>query len=383
MTGRKSNKIMVMAIFISLALLLAVAGCAPKEPANGEDGEVVVKIGTVGPLSGPNANYGTNILRAVEIAVEEANVSGELGDVTLKLISEDTEGDWAKAANAFQKLIDIDKVNVIVGAVLSDETAAGGPIVKDAGIPTISPSSTEAGLTLDNDYLFRNCLSDEVQAVQLCEFAVDELGLNKFAIFYTNNSYGKSLREAFEDKAKEIAEVVAVESFMDNDEDFKAQLTAIKQENPDCLYIGGYYMDAAKIAQQAKDLGLEVQLLGADGLCNVAFIDIGGEAIEGTLATSGFYPDDPTEAVQNFVKAYKDKYGEEPDMFAAQGYDAARIVIDAIKTKGATPEQIRDGIAATRDFPGITGKTSIDEEGDTIKDVLILKVEGGKFVRVR
>ncbi len=384
MKERKRNTaVAVMAVLVSLAMLLAVGGCAPEGTGNGEDDKVEVKVGMVGPLSGSAANYGTNILRAVEIAVEEANASGELGDVTLKLISEDTEGDWAKAANAFIKLLDVDKVDVIVGAVLSSETEAGGPYVKEAKVPAISPSSTAAGLTLDNDYLFRNCLSDEVQAVQLCEYAVEELGLGKFAILYTNNDYGNSLKEAFEAKAEEIAEVVAVKSFMDNDEDFKAQLTAIKQENPDCLYIGGYYTEAAKIAQQAKDLGLEVQLLGADGLCNMSFLDIGGEAVEGTLATSGFYPDDPMEAVQNFVKAYKDKYGEEPDMFAAQGYDAACIVINAIKTKGNTSEQIREGIAATRDFPGITGKTSIDEEGDTIKDVLILKVEGGKFVRVR
>lgn len=383
MTYRKKKMIMCTAVFLCLSLLLAVAGCAPEEPANGEDGTTEVKIGTVGPLSGGAANYGTNILHAVEIAVEEANSSGELGDITLKLISEDTEGDWTKASNAFQKLLDVDKVDVIIGGVLSSETEAGGPDIKEAQIPAISPSSTAAGLTLDNDYLFRNCLSDEAQIEQMAQYAVDELGLGKFAILYTNNDYGVSLKDSFEAKARELAEVVVIESFMDNDESFKPQLTKIKQSEPDCLYIGGYYTEAAKIAQQAKEVGLDVQILGADGLCNVAFIDIGGEAVEGTLATSGFYPDDPTEAVQNFVVAYKDKYGEEPDMFAAQGYDAARIVINAIKTKGTTPEQIREGIAATRDFPGITGKTSIDEEGDTIKDVLILKVEGGKFVRVR
>ncbi len=374
----------MVAVIMGLALLMAVTGCAPSEPVNGEDEEgTEVKIGTVGPLTGGAANYGINILRAVEIAVEEANASGELEGITLKLFSEDTGGDWSAAANAFSKLIDVNGVNVIIGAVLSSETEAGGPIVKDAQIPTISPSSTAAGLTIGNDYLFRNCLSDEAQIEQMAEYAVEELGLGKFAILYTNNDYGVSLKDSFETKAGELAEVVAIESFMDNDDNFKPQLTKIKEHNPDCLYIGGYYTEAAKIAQQAREMGLEAQILGADGLCNVAFIDIGAEAVEGTLATSGFYPDDPTPAVQNFVAAYTEKYGEEPDMFAAQGYDAARIVIESIKAKGSGSEEIREGIAATRDFPGITGKTSIDEEGDTIKDVLILKVEGGKFVRVR
>jgi branched-chain amino acid transport system substrate-binding protein len=373
---------MLVGVFMCLAMLLAIAGCDSKKPANGEEG-TVVKIGTVGPLTGGAANYGINVQRGVEIAVEEANASGELGDITLELISEDTGGDWSAAANAFTKLIEIDGVDVIVGAVLSSETQAGGPIAMEAKIPTISPSSTAKDLTKGNPYLFRNCLSDEVQAAQLAEYAVKELGLKKFAIFYTNNDYGVSLKDAFEAKARELAEVVAVEVFMDGDESFKPQLTKIKESNPDSLYIAGYYTEAAKIAQQAKEMGLNVQLLGADGLCNVAYIDIGGEAVEGTYATSGFYPDDPTPAVQNFVTAYKNKYGEEPDMFAAQAYDAAWIVINAIKSKGPNPEQIREGIAATKDFPGITGKTSIDEEGDTIKDVIILKVEGGKFTRVR
>lgn len=390
---RKNKWLLAVAVLLCMALLLA-CGCTPEgetpgEETNGEsngeaDGDkVVVKIGTVGPLSGSAASYGVNILRAVEIAVEEANESGKLGNVTLELYSEDTEGDWSKAANAFQKLIDIDGVSVIIGGVLSSESEAGGPIAMDAGIPTISPSSTAVDLTVDNPYLFRNCLSDEVQSIQLAEYAVEELGMSKFAILYTNNDYGVSLKDAFEARAGELAEVVAVESFMDNDENFRAQLTKIKQAGPEALFIGGYYTEAAKIAQQAGEMGMAVQILGADGLCNKVFLEIGAEAVEGTYATSGFYPDDPTPAVQNFVKAYQDLYGEEPDMFAAQGYDAAGIVIEAIKSKGSSTEEIRAGIAETKDFPGITGNTSIDDEGDTIKDVLILKVEGGKFIRVR
>ena len=363
-----------------LCLALATAGCSSGKSGSEAD---VLKIGNVGPLTGEMAAYGTNVLRGIEVAVEEANATGELGDITLKLIAEDTVGDTTAAANAFSKLIDIDKVDVIIGAVLSGETATGGPIVMEAGVPTISPSSTAVDLTKNNPYLFRNCLSDEVQAVQLAEYAVKEMGLKKFAIFYTNNDYGKSLKEAFETKANKLAEVVAVEVFMDKDENFKSQLTSIKEKNPDCLYIAGYYTEAAKIAQQASELGMDIQLLGADGLCNDVLLEIGQEAVEGVYATSGFYPDDPTPAVQNFVTAYREKYGEDPDMFAAQAYDAALIVFNAIKTKGATSEEIREGLAATQDFPGITGKTSIDDEGDTIKDVLILKVEGGKFVRVR
>lgn len=382
MKSRKKMFFAFTAAALCLALLMAFAGCAPED-------KNALRIGMVGPLTGTTAEYGIKALRGIEIAVEEANSSGELGELTLEIISEDTEGDWTKAANAFKKLINVDKVDVIVGAVLSSETEAGGPIVKDSKIPTISPTSTSENLTKDNPYLFRNCLTDKVQAELLVEYAVEELGLGKYAILYTNNDYGESLKDSFEAKAKALAEVVAIETFMDKDEDFKSQLDKIKQSNPDCLFIGGYYTEAAKIAFQAIERGLDIQILGADGLNNEALIEIGGEAVEGTYATSGFYAGEPSPDVQNFVTTYKEKYNETPDMFAAQAYDAARIVIEAIKDKGITLKQvndgtatelIREGIASTKDFPGISGKTTLDKEGEAIKNAFILKVEGGKFV---
>lgn len=384
MTGTKKKMAMFAAVLLCLALILAVAGCAPKE-----EEEIVLKIGNVGPRTGDYAAYGTNVFRGIEIAVEEANASGELGDIKLKLISEDTGGDPTAAANAFTKLIEIDNVDVIIGAVLSGETATGGPIVMDACIPTISPSSTAKDLTKGNPYLFRNCLSDDAQIEQMAEYAAKDLELSKFAILYTNNDYGVSLKDSFVASAEGLADIVAVEVYMDKDESFKTQLTSIKSKNPDCLYIAGYYPEAAKIAQQAKEMGLDVPLLGPDGLCNVKYIEIGEKEVEGTYTTSGFYPDDPTTAVKDFVRTFQEKYGEEPDMFGATAYDAARIVIEAIKNKGVTmqhikegtaSELIREGISATRDFPGITGKTSIDDEGESIKGIFILKVEGGKFV---
>lgn len=385
----KRDKFFSIAVFLLLCLLLfAFTGCSKPEtkPSPGGEaspGETVVKIGTVGPLTGGAATYGISVRNGVEIAVNEANENKEIPGVFFQLISEDSEGDWSKAANAFSKLVDQDKVNVIVGAVLSSETEAGGPIVMSAKVPTISPTSTATGLTVGNPYLFRNCLSDEVQASQLAEYAVQELGLRRFAILYTNNDYGVALKNAFEETASSLAEVVAVEAFMDNDENFKPQLTSIQQKNPDAIFIAGYYTEAAKIAQQAREQGLDVQLLGADGFYSPVLVEIGGEAVEGAIFTAGFHSGDPSPAVQNFVKNYRELFGEDPDMFAAQAYDAARIVIEAIKAKGSDPEQIREGIAQTKDFPGITGNTSIDEEGDTSKDVLILKVVGGAFERIR
>ena len=174
-------------------------------------------------------------------------------------------GEQTEAANAASKLIERDEVVAIVGGVITAETMTAGPITNDAQVVMISSSSTAVGVPEIGDYVFRNCLSDEVQAVQLAEYAVDELGLKKFAIMYTQNDYGVSLKDAFEEKARELAEVTGIETYNDGDVDFRAQLTKLKGQNPDALYIAGYYTEAAKIAQQAKDQDLNVQFLGADG----------------------------------------------------------------------------------------------------------------------
>jgi branched-chain amino acid transport system substrate-binding protein len=385
----KRKNIFWATMLIFCMVLVMITGCAQPGTAPEQEGDElstganVVKVGMVGPLTGGAATYGTSVRNGVQIAIDEANANEEIPGVTLELNAEDTEGDWSKAANAFSKLIEQNKVNVIVGGVLSSETEAGGPIAMRGQVPAISPSSTATGLTIGNPYLFRNCLSDEVQASQLAEYAVTELGFNKFAILYTNNDYGVALKNAFEETAKELAEVVAVEAFMDNDENFKPQLTSIQTKGPEAIFIAGYYTEAAKIAQQGLEQGMEVQFLGADGFYSPVLMEIGGEAVEGAIFTAGFHSGDESSAVQNFVNNYRELFNEEPDMFAAQAYDAACIVIAAMKSKGTDSEQICEGLAETKDFPGITGNTSIDEEGDTLKDVLILKVEDGVFTRIR
>lgn len=376
----------------ALVAALALAGCSGGKPSGasagdtGNKGQAVseIKIGTVGPLSGNAATYGQSTKRGVEIAVDEVNKAGGINGSTVKLISEDSRGDQTEAANATRKLVEQDKVVAIIGAVLSSETFSGGPIANDAKVPMISSSSTAPGIPDIGPYIFRNCISDNVQAAQMAEYAAKELKLKKFAVMYTNNDYGMALRDGFTAKAKELGEVVAVEAYTDNDTNFSAQLTKIKAKNPDALYIAGYYTEAAKIAQQAREQGLKVQVLGGDGFYSTKLIELGGDAVEGAIFTAGFYSGDSTPSVQNFVAAYKAKFNEEPDMFAAQAYDAAKMVLEAIKKAGSTDTtKIRDALAATRNFPGVTGTTSFKENGDAEKSIVILKVEKGKFVRVR
>lgn len=377
-------------LFIIMLTAALLSGCSQNQSEKSSDtsqpvkSEETIKIGTIGPLTGNIATYGLSTKNGVEIAVEEFNQNGGINGKPIKLISEDTRGEQTEAANAASKLIEQDKVVAIVGGVISSETLTAGPIANDAKVVMISSSSTAAGVPEIGDYIFRNCLSDEVQAIQLAEYAVKELGLKKFAIMFTNNDYGLSLKEAFEAKAKELAGVTAVETYNDGEKDFRAQLTKIKGTNPDALYIAGYYTEAAKIAQQAKDQGLNVQILGADGFYSPVLLELGGDAVEGSVFTAGFFTDDPSENTQNFVKVYKEKFNSEPDMFAAQAYDATMILLTALKnTDGKGGEALQQEMAKIKDFPGITGNTSFTDVGDAIKDIIILKVEDGKFTKLR
>jgi branched-chain amino acid transport system substrate-binding protein len=393
----KLSKTLALTIVIALTIL-ALAGCGQTQSTGSSSSssssssdssqqaksDDVIKIGTLGPLTGNTATYGISTKNGVEVAVDEVNKAGGINGKQVKLFSEDTRGDQTEAANAATKLIEQDKVIAIVGGVLSSETMTAGPIANDAKVVMISSSSTASGIPDIGDYIFRNCLSDDVQATQLAEYAAKDLGLKKFAIMFTNNDYGLSLKNAFEKKAKEVAQVVDIETYNDGESDFRAQLTKIKGFNPDALYIAGYYTEAAKIAQQAQEQGLKVQILGADGFYSPKLVELGGKAVEGAIFTAGFFADDPAEAVQNFVKAYKEKYNAEPDMFAAQAYDAAKILLSAIKNaNGAGGEALQAEMAKTRDFPGITGNTSFAENGDAVKDIIILKVENGKFTKLR
>jgi len=385
----KKSKFLIVLLVFALALTL-LTGCGGQDQSGNADAEgqsateEVIKIGTVGPLTGDVATYGISTKNGVEIAVDEFNNNGGINGKKIQLISEDTGGDQTEAANATSKLIDQDKVVAIVGGVISAETLTGGPIANDSKVVMISSSSTATGVPEIGDYIFRNCLSDEVQAIQLAEYAAQELGLSKFAIMYTNNDYGLSLKNAFEKKAAELGEVVGIETYNDGEKDFRAQLTKLKGQSPDAIYIAGYYTEAAKIAQQAKDQGLEVQILGADGFYSPVLIELGGESVEGAVFTAGFFTDDPSENAQNFVKAFKEKFGTEPDMFAAQAYDAAMILLTALENAGGVGgEALQSEMLKIKDFPGITGTTSFTDIGDAVKDIIILQVENGNFIKLR
>ena len=380
----------MVGVAVLTAIAMLMSGCvnsgdngAPAGSDGSKDADKTVKIGMVGPLTGDYATYGQSVRNGVQVAIDEINDKGGVNGFTLKLVAEDSKGDSTEAANAIQKLIDQDKVTAIVGAVLSGETATVAPIAQDAGVLMITPSSTAPGLADTGDYIFRNVITDDVQASQMAEYVIEELGLGKFAVLYANNDYGVALKDNFVAKAEALgASILAVESYLDGDEDFRAQLTKIGDQ-AEALYIGGYYTEASKIAQQAERQGLKAKLLGADGFYSGKLVELGGDAVEGALFTAGFYSGDTAPDIQAFVTNYTGKYNEEPDMFAANAYDTMKIVAEALAESGDDRAALRDAMATVKDYPGITGKTSFAENGEALKEVIILKVEQGKFNRAR
>ncbi len=370
----KSKGIAVLMVVMLMAGLMT--GC-------GGGAADVIKVGMIGPLSGDYATYGLSTQRGVQIAVDEINDAGGINDKMISLISEDSKGVPADAALAASKLMEQDGVIAILGPVLSGEMTTVAEFADEAKVVVFSSSATATGIPDIGEFVFRNCLTDDVQAAQLIEYAVEELDAKKIAILYAKNDYGEALKNAAEAKARELQALVAVESYTDGESDFNAVLTSIKRQQPDTLFIGGYYTEAARIAQQAIAQDMDVQLLGADGFYSPVLVELGGDAVEGAVFTAGFYPGDPSEAVQAFINAYKAKYNEEPDMFAAQAYDAMKIVAAAIEAGEEDPDAIKQAILDTADFPGITGKTSFQPNGDVVKEVLILKVVEGAFEKLR
>jgi branched-chain amino acid transport system substrate-binding protein len=232
------------------------------------------------------------------------------------------------------------------------------------------------------DYIFRACFIDPFQGAVMARFAADELHAKRFAILFDfKQDYSVGLAEFFRDTVKKNGgEIVADERYTSGDIEFRAQLTTIRAANPDVIFVPGYYTELGLIAKQARELGINVPLLGGDGWDSEKTLEIGGEAVDGYFFSTHYAADSDNPRVQEFVKRFTAKYGATPDAMAALGYDSAGILVDALKRAGATDgAKLRDAIAATSGFDGVTGKISIDPNRNARKDAVVLKIEGGKF----
>ncbi|HET7544564.1 MAG TPA: ABC transporter substrate-binding protein [Polyangiaceae bacterium] len=366
------------------AALASALGCKKTSEASGagsskEASEIV--IGHYASMTGSTAHFGQDTDRGVRMAVEEANAEGGVLGKKLKLVTLDTRGDSAEAANAVSRLIDVEKASAVLGEVASSLSLAGGRVAQRRKIPMISPTSTNPKVTEVGDYIFRVCFIDPFQGKVMATFARNNLKFDKVAILKdVKNDYSIGLADAFQKAFTALGGTIVVEqSYSQGDTDFSAQVTAIRGTPAQAVFVPGYYSEVGTIARTAERLGLKVPLLGGDGWDSPDLFKIGGDAINGSYFSDHFAPDVATQKSQAFVSNFQKKYGQAPTGLGALGYEAALVLIDAIKRAGKDdPTAIRDAIAATKDFEGVTGKITIDAQRNPQKSAVVLKVDGGK-----
>jgi branched-chain amino acid transport system substrate-binding protein len=365
-----------------LALALAVAcgfvACGGETPPAAQG----IQIGFYGALTGPTATFAISGRNGVRLAVEELNrAAGVLGK-RVDLLVEDDRGEAAEAASVVSKLITRDHVVALIGEQASSRTLAAAPIAQSYRVPMIAPSSTNTEVTKKGDYIFRVCFIDPYQGEAMATFARRTLGAKTAALLVdVRSDYSVGLAKAFRSHFEARGgRVVSELKYAEGDSDFSAQITALAANPPDVLCIPGYYTDAGLIARQARALRLPSVLLGADGWDSPKLAEIGGEAIEGAYFSNHYSVDDPSPQARKFVADYEKTYGAAPDSIAALSYDAVYLIADAIRRAGSTDgKRVRDALAETKDYPGVTGTITMDADRNPVKPVFILKVEGGKF----
>ncbi|MDX1952664.1 MAG: ABC transporter substrate-binding protein [Verrucomicrobiota bacterium] len=369
------------------AMLLLVSGCGKSDSSapsgSSADGAQSIIVGEFASLTGKEAVFGQSSHKGTALAVEELNSAGGVLGKKIDLRTEDTQSRQGESSTVVRKLISRDKAVAILGEVASSRSLEGADVCQQNKVPMISPSSTNPTVTEKGDYIFRVCFIDEFQASVLAAFADKKLKARNVALLSdVSSAYSVGLGDFFKQSfTANGGKIVAEQKYNGGDKDFKAQLTAIKASNPDAIFVPGYYTEAGLIVAQARQLGITVPLFGGDGWEAPELLEIGGKAMEGTYYSTHYSPEDSDPAVQNFVQKFKAKYnGEVPDAMAALGYDSMMVLADAIKRAGSTEgEKLKQAIAATRDFAGVTGKTTMDAKRNASKTAVIVAIKDGKF----
>ncbi|HTO02713.1 MAG TPA: ABC transporter substrate-binding protein [Opitutus sp.] len=342
-----------------------------------------IRVGEYASLTGKEASFGQSSHKGIVLAFEEINAAGGVLGQQIELIVEDNQTRPGESATAAKKLIAREKVIALLGEVASGRSLEAAPIAQAAKIPMIAPAATNPKVTETGDYIFRVCFIDPFQGTVMAKFAQDDLKAKRVAILSSvSNAYSVGLAKFFRETfTAGGGEIVAENNFSEGDKDFRAQLTAVKASGAEAVFVPSYYTEAALIVRQARDLGINVPFFGGDGWEAPQLLQIGGEALEGCYYSTHFSPENEDPAVRSFVEKFRARWSNEtPDAFAALGYDAAYVLADALKRAGSTDgAKLRDALAATKDFAGVTGKTNIDANRDASKPAAILAIKDGKL----
>lgn len=380
------KKFLGTTLVLSLLTGLFLTGCGSQGTQSNGRAEANVKVGAIFPLTGGSAYQGKSFKQGIELAQEEINSKGLLNGKKLDILFEDDKGIPAEGVNAAQKLITQNKVAAILGDFNSSVTLAVRAVTEREKVVQITPGSTADNITEPgHPYMFRNLMPNNYQAPELAKYATNKLALKNIAILAENTDYGRTGAEQYQKKAEELgAKILTVEYYNQGDKDFYPQLTKLKNLNAQAIFVSGLITEGAQILKQARDLGIKTQWLGLGGFTNDSFSKLAEGAAEGMIHVSYFEPDykyfpDSKEFVDNYNK----KYGSNPDMYAANAYEAAYILAEAIKKAGGGDrEKIREAMTQIKDLPGICGPTTFDKNGQAAKGLVFVKITDGKRVPV-
>jgi len=363
------RRILSLSVIAALAAAVLFFGCQ-RQPLN---------VGVILPLSGDAAKYGEEAKRGIDLAVTEAK------DVSVKTIFEDDQNTPAAAVSAFNKLVATSKVPIIIGPMTSSPAMAVAPEAEKDRVVILSPAASNPALTSAGDYFFRNWPSDVYEASAMAKYAAGNMGMKRVAVIGVTADYGTGLARVFSDAFRAAGgEIVVTESYDQGAKDFRAQLAKVKAVNPDGVYLPGYYAEIGPLLRQAKEVGLKSQFISCVGFDNPKVLELAGNAAEGVVFARPYYdPSSQDPKIKAFVERFKTEYGIDPGVYAAHAYDAANIVLQIIRGGATTAAAIKDALYKTKDFPGVTGSTTFDTNGDVVKPIQFIRVSGGRFTATK
>src|ERR1043166_4423238 len=364
--------------FIAVLLSSSFFGCGRgHSDAVVKPAEEHLRVGAFMSLTGDTAQYGISALNGLRMAVEEANAGGGVAGHRVELLTEDTRSDPGVTEAVVRRFAEESRVHALVGEVVSSRSLAAARVAQEERVPRITPSSTSPEVTAQGDYVFRSCYTDPFQGAALARFAARSLGARRAAVLLDpaqrySVELARFIRDAFE---RQGGEVVAEREYREGAADFSAQLSEVAAADPEVVFIPGYYLEAGQLARQAREMGIGAPLVGADGWDSPRLYEIGGPALSGDFFSTHFSAEDPDPQVQRFVSDYRRLFNASPDSFAATAYDATRILLDAAaRAHSLDRAAIRDALAQTRDFPGVTGTVTFNSDRNALKPIVIVRI---------
>lgn len=385
---KKKYFLSLLSVILIIGLLAGCSGGGANNESTDENNAATeVKIGINFELTGEVASYGVSNVDGIMMAFDEINAKGGINGMQIVPVEVDNKSDSAEATSLATRLMTQEGVVACLGPATSGDFMATIPVAMQNEIPVISASATaDKGVTVDNggnvnDYVFRLCFNDSFQGVTMANFALNNLEAKKAVIIKDNSSdYGKGLAENFVATFEGSGgAIVAQEGYVAKDKDFKAILTKIKGEEFDVIFIPGYYQEAGLIIKQARDLGIDTPILGADGFDSPVLLELAGaEALTDVYFSNHYSSIDEDPLVQEFIATFKEKNGVEPNAFNALGYDLGYFIADAIERADSTdPVAIKDALASTKGFVGVTGSFDMGQDHNPIKSAVVIKLDNG------